>query len=105
MADTRVKIVDIQVRYQQAVEGMAKYRAAIAEVKKYQKDLKKELADGKIAREDYDRSMAASDVLIRQQGEILRTLTKQVNNQVKAQQEEEGSLKQLRAELSNATTA
>ena len=105
MADTRVKIVDIQVRYQQAVEGMAKYRAALAEVKKYQKDLKKELADGKITREDYDKGMAASDVLMRQQGDTLRTLSKQVNNQVKAQQEQEGSLKQLRAELSNATTA
>lgn len=105
MADTRVKIVDIQVRYQDAIEAMAKYRTSLAEVKKYQKDLKVELADGKITREDYDRSMAASEVLIRQQGDALRTLSKQVNNQVKSQQEQEGSLKQLRAELSNATSA
>lgn len=105
MADTRVKIVDIQVRYQEAVEAMAKFRASLAEARKYQKDLNKELADGKITREDYDRSMAASEVFIRQQGDAMRTLSKQVNNQVKSQQEQEGSLKQLRAELSNATSA
>ena len=102
MADTRVKIVDIQVRYQEAVEGMAKYRAAIAELKKYQKDLKQELADGKVTVEEYDRAMAASEVLLRQQNDSLQTLSKQVTNQVKAQQEQEGSIKSLRAQLAKA---
>ena len=105
MADTRVKIVDIQVRYKDAVEGMAKYRAAIADVKKYQKDLKQELADGKVTREEYDRAMAASEVLLRQQNDSLQTLTKQVSNQAKVQKEQEGSLKSLRAQLAQAKDA
>ena len=105
MADTRVKIVDIQVRYQEAVEGMAKYRAAIAEVKKYQKDLKDELKDGKVTQEEYDRAMAASEVYLKQQNDSLQTLSKQVNNQVKVQKEQEGSLKSLRAQLAQAKDA
>ena len=103
MADERVKIIDIQVKYQQAVDALAKFRSSLAEAKKYQADLKKELKDGTITQEQYDRSMEASNVYIRQQSEQMRTLAKQVNNQIKVTQEQEGSLKQLRAELSNAT--
>ena len=103
MADERVKIIDIQVKYQQAVDALAKFRSSLAEAKKYQADLKKELKDGTITQEQYDRSMEASNVYIRQQTEQMRTLAKQVNNQIKVTYEQEGSLKQLRAELSNAT--
>lgn len=103
MADERVKIIDIQVRYQDAVEGLAKFRTALAEARKYQADLKKELKAGTITQEQYESSMAASNVYIHQQSEQMRTLSKQVNNQIKATREQEGSLKQLRAELSNAT--
>ena len=103
MADERVKIIDIQVKYQQAVDALAKFRSSLAEAKKYQADLKKELKDGTITQEQYDRSMEASNVYIRQQSEQMRTLAKQVNNQIKVTHEQEGSLKQLRAELSNAT--
>jgi len=103
MADERVKIIDIQVRYQDAVEGLAKFRSSLAEARKYQADLKKELKAGTITQEQYESSMAASNVYIHQQSEQMRTLSKQVNNQIKATREQEGSLKQLRAELSNAT--
>ena len=103
MADERVKIIDIQVRYQDAVEGLAKFRSSLAEARKYQADLKKELKAGTITQEQYESSMAASNVYIKQQGDQMRELSKQVNNQIKATHEQEGSLKQLRAELSNAT--
>lgn len=103
MADERVKIIDIQVRYQDAVEGLAKFRSSLAEARKYQADLKKELKAGTITQEQYESSMAASNVYIKQQGDQMRELSKQVNNQIKATREQEGSLKQLRSELSNAT--
>ncbi len=103
MADERVKIIDIQVRYQDAVEGLAKFRSSLAEARKYQADLKKELKAGTITQEQYESSMAASNMYIKQQGDQMRELSKQVNNQIKATREQEGSLKQLRAELSNAT--
>lgn len=103
MADERVKIIDIQVRYQDAIEGIAKFRTALAEARKYQGDLKKALKEGTITQQQYDSSMAASNVYIKQQNDQIGTLSKQVNNQIKATREQEGSLKQLRAELTNAT--
>lgn len=103
--DTKVKIVDIQVKYQEAVDAMAKYRAAIDEARAQMKALKKDLMDGKITQAEYDKQSEASRVFMKQQGDAINTLSRQVQNQIKVQKENEGSLKQLRAELSNATAA
>lgn len=103
--DTKVKIVDIQVKYQEAVDAMAKYRAAIDEARTQMKTLKKDVKDGKITQAEYDKQSEASRVFMKQQGDAINTLSRQVQNQIKAQKENEGSLKQLRAELANATAA
>lgn len=103
--DTKVKIVDIQVKYQEAVDAMGKYRAAIDEARAQLKLLKKDLKDGKITQEEYNQQSEASRVFMKQQGDAINTLSRQVQNQIKTQKENEGSLKQLRAELSNATAA
>lgn len=103
--DTKVKIVDIQVKYQEAVDAMSKYRAAIDEARAQMKALKKDLKDGKITQAEYDKQSEASRVFMKQQGDAINTLSRQVQNQIKVQKENEGSLKQLRAELSNATAA
>ena len=103
--DTKVKIVDIQVKYQEAVDAMAKYRAAIDEARAQMKALKKDLKDGKITQAEYDKQSEASRVFMKQQGDAINTLSRQVQNQIKVQKENEGSLKQLRAELANATAA
>lgn len=103
--DTKVKIVDIQVKYQEAVEAMGKYREAINEAREQLNSLKKDLKDGKITQEDYNRQSEASRAFMKQQGDAINTLSRQVQNQMKVQKENEGSLKQMRAELSNATAA
>jgi TP901 family phage tail tape measure protein len=103
--DTKVKIVDIQIRYKEAVDAMAQYRTAIDEAKNRLKELKKELKDGKITQQEYNKQSESSKVFIKQQTEAINTLSKQVSNQIKTQNEQEGSLRQLRAELSNATAA
>lgn len=101
--DTKVKIVDIQVKYQDAVSAMAKYRTAIDDAKNQLKELKKDLKDGKITQEEYNKQSEAAKVFMKQQSDAINTLNRQVQNQIKVTKEEEGSLKQLRAELSNAT--
>ena len=103
--DTKVKIVDIQVKYKDAISAMAQYRASIDEAKSRLKDLKKELKDGKITQEEYNKASESSRIFIKQQTDAINTLSRQVNNQIKTQNEQEGSLRQLRAELSNATAA
>ena len=46
MADTRVKIVDIQVNITSAAQALAQYGQAIDAAKEKQKQLKQELKDG-----------------------------------------------------------
>lgn len=104
MADeTVVKILDIQVRYKEAIERIAQYRQAIQDAKEEQKRLKKELDEGKITADEYGKQLESSKMYIKQQNDAINTLTRQVSNQIKAENEMKGSLTQLRAQLSNAT--
>lgn len=102
-SDVRTKILDIQVRTKDALDQIAKYRKEVAEAMARQKELKKELDDGAISEEEYGRQVEASRIFITQQNQAINTLTRQLNNQEKAQAENLGSLVQWRAELSNLT--
>lgn len=101
--DVRTKILDIQVRYQDALDKIAKYRKEVADAMARQKELKKELDAGSITQEEYARQVETTRIFITQQNTAINTLTRQINNQEKAQQENLGSLVQWRAELSNLT--
>lgn len=102
-SDVRTKILDIQVRAKDALDQIAKYRKEVADAMARQKELKKELDDGAISEEEYGRQVEASRIFITQQNQAINTLTRQLNNQEKAQAENLGSLVQWRAELSNLT--
>lgn len=101
--DVTTKILDIQVRYEEALDQIAQYRRAIEETKAQQKEFKKELDEGKITQAEYGRQMEASRISIAEQNQAISTLTKQIKNQQKVEKEEMGSLVQLRAQLSNLT--
>ena len=102
-SDVRTKILDIQVRYSDALDKIAKYRKEVADAMARQKELKKELVAGSITQEEYARQVETTRIFITQQNTAINTLTRQINNQEKAQQENLGSLVQWRAELSNLT--
>lgn len=101
--DVRTKILDIQVRYSDALDKITKYRKEVADAMARQKELKKELDAGSITQEEYARQVETTRIFITQQNTAINTLTRQINNQEKAQQENLGSLVQWRAELSNLT--
>ena len=104
MADgVTTRILDIQVRYKDALDQIAKYRKAIEDARKQQKDLKKQLDEGKISQDEYGRQMEATRSYISAQNSAIGVLNRQVQNQMKAEQEQLGSLMQWRAELSNLT--
>lgn len=100
-----VDIVDIQVNYQDAVRDIATYRENVSQLQRDQERLKRELKEGKISQEDYNKAMAATNINLKNQKDAMRALEKQVLNQVRQEQRQEGSLNQLRAALSNATKA
>lgn len=105
MTSEEQKIIDIKVNYKDAINGIAQFTAKIDELKASQKDLAKQLRDGDISAEEYRKQMAATDSVITQYKDNVRTLKKEIQNNLRQEQEQEGSLKSLRAQLSNATKA
>lgn len=97
------RILSIKVKYQDAVDGIMKYGAKVQELKKYQEDLKKKFDEGIIGLHEYQAAMIDSNARIKEAKDSIRVLEKEYRNNLKAQKENEGSLKSLRAELSNAT--
>lgn len=104
MSDTRVKIVDIQVNITSAAQALAQYGQAIDEAKVKQKQLKQELKEGKITQEQYQAAMAYSRTEVKANQDAARDLTNQVQRQITMVKAQEGSIKQLKAELAQATT-
>ncbi len=60
--DTTVKILDIEVKYSEAIKAIAKYRESIEQAKQSQRDLKKELDAGYISQEKYNQELVASRI-------------------------------------------
>lgn len=99
----KTKILDIQVRYEDAIRGIAKYQQAIDQTKDKQKELRKELNDGQITIDEYNMEMAASKLVISENNEAIRILNKEIQNNIKAEKQQQDSLVAMRASLSNLT--
>ena len=102
-SNTEEKILDIKVRYDDAIRAIAQYQSAVDAAKNHEKELKEELREGRISREQYNAEMAATKVVITENNEAIRSLNKEIQNNRRTEKEAEGSLKSLRAELSNLT--
>lgn len=98
-------ILNIKVSYDKAVEGIRAYRAEIEALKQREKALSEEFENGKVTRQEYDKEVEIGKVAQKNYRDEIRTLQKEIQNNIRQQQQQEGSLKQLRAELSNATKA
>lgn len=103
MANVEEKILDIQVRYDDAIRAISKYQGAVDAARAHEADLKKQLKENQISRAEYNAEMAATKVVIQENNEYIRVLNKEIQNNIKIQKENEGSAKALRAELSNLT--
>lgn len=103
MANTTEKILDIKVNYSTAIKAIAEYQSKIDEAREAEKKLKEAWRNGEISRDEYNKQMAASKAYITDCNDSIRALSKQMQNQIKQEKENEGSLKSLRAELSNLT--
>ena len=98
-------ILNIKVSYDKAVEGIRAYRAEIEALKQREKALSEELENGTVTRQEYDKAVEIGKVAQKNYRDEIRTLQKEIQNNIRQQQQQEGSLKQLRAELGNATKA
>lgn len=103
MADKQEKILDIKVNYSEAIKAIAEYQTKIDAAREAESKLKKQLKDGEISRQQYNEEMAASKAYIADCNDSIRIINKTVQNQLKQEKEQEGSLRSLRAQLSNLT--
>lgn len=99
------KILNIRVRYDDAIRKIAEYRSQLDVLRKREQTLKDALKAGRISREQYNLKLSETKIATQQYNDAIRMLNKQVQNQLKLEKEQEGSLVALRAELSNATAA
>lgn len=99
------RILSIKVKYQDAIDGIVKYNEKVQELKEYQQKLKEQLKTGEKGQREYNAAMVDSNARIKEVKDSIRVLEKEYRNNLKEQKENEGSLKSLRAELSNSTKA
>ena len=103
MSNEEQMILNIRVNYDDAIRGIAKYKAKVAELKEAQKRLLNDYVEGRITQDEYATSLAAVNEQSKAYQGTIRELSREVQNNIKTEREQNGSLRALRAELSNAT--
>ena len=105
MSTEEQQILNIKVNYEDAIYGIIRYKEKLEELKKAQEELKQKYEDGKVTYDEYATSMVSIEEQTKSHKATIRELSKEVQNNIKVEKEQEGSLKSLRAELSNAQKA
>jgi hypothetical protein len=106
MADTtQTKILEVVVDNNKAVAAISEYNRLIDEQRQKQQQLAKDLKEGKISQSEYYKAMAQSKEETKAYSRQVQELSKEVQNNIKMDTEKAGSLRGLRAELSNVTKA
>lgn len=103
MSTEEQQILNIKVNYEDAIYGIIRYKEKLDELKKAQEELKQKYEDGKVTYDEYATSMVSIEEQSKSHKATIRELSKEVQNNIKVEREQEGSLRSLRAELSNAT--
>lgn len=105
VSEDKQQILDIKVKYEDAIYGIIRYKEKIDQLKASIKDLKQQEKDKTITTNEMKVQTEAINATIKEYQYNVRALQKEIQNNVRTENEQEGSLKQLRAQLSNATKA
>lgn len=105
VSEDKQQILDIKVKYEDAIYGIIRYKEKIDQLKASIKDLQQQEKDKTITTNEMKVQTEAINATIKEYQYNVRTLRKEIQNNVRTENEQEGSLKQLRAQLSNATKA
>lgn len=97
------RVLNIKVEYKEAINGIVGYKKQIQALKDEEKAMKQAVEEGTLSEEEYQQALAANKIQMKEYSDAIRALEKEVRNNIHAQTEQEGSLKALRAELSNLT--
>lgn len=103
VSEDKQQILDIKVKYEDAIYGIIRYKEKIDQLKASIKDLQQQEKDKTITTNEMKVQTEAINATIKEYRYNVRALQKEIQNNVRTENEQEGSLKQLRAQLSNAT--
>lgn len=103
VSEDKQQILDIKVKYEDAIYGIIRYKEKIDQLKASIKDLQQQEKDKTITTNEMKVQTEAINATIKEYNYNVRALQKEIQNNVRTENEQEGSLKQLRAQLSNAT--
>lgn len=112
MEERLEKILEIKVDVGEAIKGIDSLNAAVAEQKKRQQELKEQIKQLEEAEGDNTDAIAEmreayilSQQKVKDYNSQIQSLSKSVQNQLKIDRENIGSMQQMRAQLSNLTKA
>lgn len=112
MEEKLEKILEIKVDVGEAIKGIDSLNRAVEQQKKIQQELKQQIKDLEAAEDDNtDAINEAREAYILSQQKVkdynsqIQSLSKSVQNQLKIDRENIGSMQQMRAQLSNLTKA
>ena len=102
MAQTEetTSILNLVVNYDTAIDGIYKYTQSVDELKTKLKELEKQKGE---KTPEYYKELERTKSALTQQSETLRVLRKEMQNNIRQEREKMGSLKAMRAALSNLT--
>jgi hypothetical protein len=103
MTDTTTKVLEVVVDNNKAIASISEYNRLIDEQKQKQRDLSEAFKSGTISEADYYKAIAKSKEEVKAYTRSMQELSKEVQNNIKDAQEQDGSLRGLRAQLSNLT--
>ena len=85
------QILNLKVRYEDAIYGIVRYKEKLAELSKAQEELKENFKNGKVTYDEYATSLAAIDEEVKTHKGTIRELSKEIQNNIKTEREQEGS--------------
>ena len=105
VSEDKQQILDIKVKYEDAIYGIIRYKEKIDQLKQSIKDLQQQEKDNTISTNEMKVQTEAINATIKEYQYNVRALQKEVQNSIRQEEQQEGSLKSMRAELSNLTKA
>jgi len=93
-------VLNIDIKYDDAIEGIVKLQTANEKLQKDLTELKKAVDNNSASQDEYAKSAAATKVAIQRNNETIRAYQKEIKNNIKSEQQQGESLNALRAKLS-----
>lgn len=105
VSEDQQQILDIKVKYEDAIYGIIRYKEKIDELKASIKELQQQEKDKTITTNEMKVQTEAINATIKEYQYNVRALQKEIQNNIRQEEQQTGSLKSMRAELSNLTKA